>query len=929
MKRILSVFIIILMVVSFGLPLSASGESVDFSVITLVVNPQSAGSYAGYILDMKLESALPKGDYIYIKFPRGFILPNSVSSKLITVNGESSLKVGISQETMKIYPASNITSDSEVVIVIKKEAMIKNPDTPANYEFSIGLSTETTSQSVTVSIKQSISKLKVLVQPNISNNDAMYLIDFYTSENGGLSGANGDYVALIFPKSVVFTKSSVNPSDVTINGISAQSVTVNENTMTIVLNKGVSIPGNSFVSVQISADCGIRNPSVPGLYFLSVLTNKDTYIVNTTYEIKGTSVSGLSVSITPRIQNAVSEIKVAFVTSVSGSLEKDKDKIFILFPSGFFLPESPDFSFVTVNGVAADSGTIEQGLMSITVPVNVSAGPVNVVISKKFGLRNPSKKGEYAISVYTSKDLTPVSASIDIEPSHITAPVVELSNYEAGMISSYSIKFYTGEGGSLKKGIGTVTIIFPQGTVLPSEFSKSYIKVNNFTLKTDVIVSGESLTFAVPADIEAGNEVSVQIDKSANIVNPVTPGIYTLSVFTSSEKAPVYSVGYEISILPQSFAKVIPAKPNGLNGFYTVHPTVELSASSPKDPKPTIYFYLDSEKPVVYTGKITIPDGEHTLHFYSTDHFGNKEKVIHSLSFKVDTVPPVIIIISPSSSVINGKSAVLKGKTEPDATLKVDGIPIPVMPDGSFETVLTGNGQKIFDILAVDAAGNRSDKKVTFTFSSSNTNHNPPRLTIISPQDGTTVYQNRIVVTGKTEPGAAVLLNGKSVSVSDDGTFTGTVALNEGNNTIVIVSNKDGAKTTAKINIKYVKTISMKLQIGNKNAIVNDEVVSLDSPPVIINNRTLVPLRFISESFGANIQWDPVLRIVSIVFGDTKIVLQIENKFASVNGEKVILDTPPRIINGRTMVPIRFIAESFKANVGWDNTTRTITITYP
>ncbi len=928
MKKVLSVLIAVLMIFSFVTPFVSVKAVTDFSVITFVINPQSADSYAGYILDMKLTGNLPKGNYIYLNFPQGFSLPQSVPATFITVNGEAPSKVEISSGTLKIYPSSDIPAGSEVVVMIKKEAMIKNPSSPGDYGFLIGVSNEANPISVSVNIKQGISKLKVIVQPDTSNSFAMYLVDFYTSQNGSLSGANGDYIALVFPKNVIFTKSSINPSDIAVNGMPAKSVSVSGSNMTIVLNESLNIPASSFVSVQISANCGIRNPSVPGKYFISVLTNKDPFLVNTVYTIKGTSVKGLSVLLNPRIQNAISEVKITFVTSSNGNLEKNKDKIFISFPSGFALPKSPDFSSITVNGEEVRNGSLKDGLLTILVPNDIPAGAVNVVISKKFGLKNPSNKGEYVISVYTSKDLTPVSSSVDIEPSHITAPLVELSNYGAGMVSSYSIVFYTGAGGSLTKNKDTVTIVFPQGTMLPGYPGfKNAVKVNDIPITSNVSVSGEDLTVPVPADVPANGKVSIEIDKSAGIVNPKNYGIYTLSAFTSVERTPVFSVGYEISILPESYAKVVPKNPDGLNGYYVTHPVVELFAKSPKDPEPVIYYYLDSGNPVIYSNKITIPDGEHKLHFYSIDHFGNKESEIHVISFKVDTVPPQIIIISPTNSVVNGNTVILKGKTDPGATVAIDGLPIPVKADGSFETVLSGKGEKTFDLSATDPAGNHSDKKITFTFTSQSSA--PPKLAIISPQDGTVVYQSQIVVTGKTDSDASVSVNGNSVSVSGDGTFTATVALSEGSNTIAIVANRNGAKTVAKINVKYVKAISMKLQIGNTNAIVNGEVVSLDSPPVIINNRTLVPLRFISESFGADVQWDPVLRIVSITFNDTKIILQIGNKFASVNGRKVVLDSPPQIINGRTMVPIRFIAESFNAHVGWDDTTKTITITYP
>ena len=373
---------------------------------------------------------------------------------------------------------------------------------------------------------------------------------------------------------------------------------------------------------------------------------------------------------------------------------------------------------------------------------------------------------------------------------------------------------------------------------------------------------------------------------------------------------------------------MVPDKPDGKNGYYITHPLVSLTAESPTDSNPAIYYYLDNNSPALYTGdKISIPDGIHSLFYYAIDHTGNKEDTVNSIKFKVDTTPPDITITSPASDSVNGSTVKLVGRTEENAVLQINGDDIPVKSDGSFETILTGNGKTVFLISSTDEAGNVTKKSISITFNSSP--ENPPSLTIVSPQDGTVVYSSSVVVTGKTDPDATVKVNGISAVVSKDGSFTVTLNVTPGQMFVDVVASRNGQTTEKRISIKYTKSVSMKLQIGNKNAIVNGEVVSLDAPPVIVNSRTLVPLRFISESFGADIKWDPVLKIVHIKFEDTNIILQIGEKLASVNGKKVELDSLPQIINGRTMVPLRFIVESFKANVVWDPGTRTITITYP
>ena len=103
--------------------------------------------------------------------------------------------------------------------------------------------------------------------------------------------------------------------------------------------------------------------------------------------------------------------------------------------------------------------------------------------------------------------------------------------------------------------------------------------------------------------------------------------------------------------------------------------------------------------------------------------------------------------------------------------------------------------------------------------------------------------------------------------------------------------------------------------------------MALDVPPEIVNGRTVVPLRFIGEQLGASFEWDGETRQITYTKDDTTILLWIGQNRAVVNGEELTLDVPPEIINGRTVVPLRFIGEQLGASFEWEGTTQTITIT--
>ncbi len=105
---------------------------------------------------------------------------------------------------------------------------------------------------------------------------------------------------------------------------------------------------------------------------------------------------------------------------------------------------------------------------------------------------------------------------------------------------------------------------------------------------------------------------------------------------------------------------------------------------------------------------------------------------------------------------------------------------------------------------------------------------------------------------------------------------------------------------------------------------LNDERLQTDVAPVIENSSTLVPVRIISENLGATVTWDPVKREVLISKGQTSVLMGIDYPYVTVNGQSQPIDVTPKILDGRTMVPIRFLAETFQLNVDWNAATRSV-----
>jgi hypothetical protein len=134
---------------------------------------------------------------------------------------------------------------------------------------------------------------------------------------------------------------------------------------------------------------------------------------------------------------------------------------------------------------------------------------------------------------------------------------------------------------------------------------------------------------------------------------------------------------------------------------------------------------------------------------------------------------------------------------------------------------------------------------------------------------------------------------------------------------------------TVKSPFSVAKKEIIQLQIGSRLLLHYGVAPSvLDAAPFIDSNsnRTYVPIRAITESFGANVSWNGKNQSVTIKFQKVTITLKIGSKKAIVNGKQISLDAPPSIVSNRTFVPLRFISEALGANVQWFAENRTIKI---
>ncbi|MBE7019993.1 MAG: hypothetical protein E7411_00980 [Ruminococcaceae bacterium] len=155
------------------------------------------------------------------------------------------------------------------------------------------------------------------------------------------------------------------------------------------------------------------------------------------------------------------------------------------------------------------------------------------------------------------------------------------------------------------------------------------------------------------------------------------------------------------------------------------------------------------------------------------------------------------------------------------------------------------------------------------------------------------------------------------VAVAKEGGVASFEGLN-GNYTLSYISNQ-GEKNFTSNPPSFTYGVNLKLEPANK-------YIYSDVEPVIENGRTLVPMRAIFEALEADVSWDPDTETATGSKNGNVIKITKDSQKAYVNNKEVTLDVPAKIIDGRFVVPVRFVAESFKIPVEWDSFSKTVII---
>jgi hypothetical protein len=915
----------------------------------VTINPSSApvgATNVSYSFTFTLplgSGGLDAGESIAFVFPPGFdVSRTGLTSGLITCthyqdwNGQVNL-VSVSGQTVRVFLSKPLLRGASTTVTFHTTAQIVNPSIAGSYSVSVETPHDTGSGSISIGAGGSsdgqtgtggVTGVWATASPSNAGKSAEFMAGFVIGTDALVTGV--DYVEVEFPVG------STVPLTIPSGSILLMNATVTSIQVTgTLLRLGIPesrgfIAGGLPCTITVLQTAGILHPEVPGTYVIRVATSKQpNYSTSSGYTVTGTAVLSPSVVVDPARQGMAAWYQLTFTSSTSGALIAGTGRINVEFPAGTTIPSSLPASSVRVNDIVASSvAAVATNKLAVTVPALIAGGSIiRLVFGIDLGIRNPSVVGTYQLGISTSGDAAPVPVTYTVSSSQIGAVTAQVSNGAAGQTAAYTLSFTTGPGGALAAGIDRINVEFPAGTTIPASPLSSSATVGG-TPSTLVTAAGMIVSVTVPSSIGANTPVSLVFTDAAGVMNPVTGGTYTLRVSTSRETIAVTSSGYAVSSLPIVRAIVTPGVPDGQHGYYRTKPIITLTAQSAVDTQPVISYHFDTNADSVYGGQpLTALEGTHTLTFYAVDRLGSRSTT-NILTIPVDSIAPVIALVTPrDGEVLNSTSFVVRGSVDVGSTVQVNGQPATVDATGAFTAPLTIQGTSATVVVdATDMAGNTA--RATASVSIDKT---PPTLAVSQPVNFQKIQRLPIVVTGKTEVGATVTIQGVAATVLADGSFEHPIATAaDGPLTIAVVArDAAGNATTRTIAVSVLSTKLIQMQVGAKAALVNGQSIVLQAAPLIRNSTTLVPLRFVAETFGITPAWDGVFQIIDLPLGTRTVRLQIGQRFAAVDGKRVALDAAPVIVGGVTMVPLRFIADTLGADTQWEAATRTIIIVYP
>jgi len=939
MNKTLSFLVSFILTVSM-LMYSNNAEASDS--FEMEIFPRQAGIAATYIFKFTAEKKLEPLQWVRLGFPRGTVMPPLPEERrergIALMHIMESIGMGypgriISCPARQGVPIVTFYDDGTLesiqfniccatldpedekrniaIYVVPDILGIKTPAEEGFFEYRISNQSEPTQKTTLVEIVESQIGVpsgipQVKVNPPVAYYTAGYEIQFNVGRGGRLQRGRG-VIDVRFPEGSSFTK----PLDT----MDLNDITINDSAL-LVSPENISDPSSGFlrfilpvpirdseqVTLRIAPSVGIRTPPATGSYQWEVRTSFDDWVFSKETALVEAK-DYVSLSAIPSTIGRISTYTVRFIPQIS-------------------IPQESTLSLHFPEELQFDEDLMQVYLDDDLVPYHFDDSTLSITNSHQNLDRGSLCQIRVTSIINPAKPQTlQVKLSLPDHPDRLSMPLdivkqrLEINDFEVFPPNANELADYR------------IEILFND---------------DQYPSKDDVLtidLGFDNQTFERPMDhLEDIEPLTVSL---LDLKNP-DAGDYVLTVSLLGE-----SIQLPFTILPALPSSKIEILPLTSKDWWTSPPTVSLESS---DWAATIYYWWNDQEEEIskYTRPITLEPGQYKsiIRYYAETEHGREKTNFKEIW--VDTIPPEVEVISPLSEETITHQAefeisarmvqtqlLLYGKDTRyfyDTNARINGVRVTVdQKDGSFiKTVKLDEGENIILIEVEDDAGNLWSREYTVTLDTV-----VPEITFTHPKNmATLVHRDReVLIQGSLSKPAELLIDGIIAYVDADGNFKHAYTAFKGLNEVMFQAT-DRAGNVVQKTLAFYFGYTIQLQIGKQQALVNDKPEEMLLAPFIEAGRTLLPFRFIGESLGASVGFtlDPQTRLVFTVsyrLEDDFIVLAIGNTLAEVNGLPVSLDVAPKIINGTTVVPLRFIAENLGCQVEWEATKQLITIFYP
>lgn len=781
------------------------------------VRPSSFRANASYTITFNVGKGgwLREGDgRIRVKFPEGTqFSEDEIKEKFLLVNGKPITNPPLAVRTQLTFITPiEILDSGRVELFIDEGAGIINPPKPGEYVLEV--STIPADKEWVASAPYLIEKGGALLKvvPAKVNKPARYSFSFILET--GKTIDVGSKIEVKFPQGTVLP-SSLDKSKVFIGGKAIRDISVNG--VEVVISSAVKLESESTVDVLFEAGAGILNTTEPGEIKLGYKLESDSdYLMTTPVELIESRLDILDVTNEPKNAYSVTSWTIKGLTGDNGALKKG-DFIAVTFPENTEMPEDVDPSSVTINDIASEKVAIEGTTAQFYVAQDIK-GDMEFALRTTFesGLRNPTDEKVGYILKVTSNAEDFVATS----PTFFTTPKLPVSTHE--------IKGGTaGENGwYLEPPVVSFTCDDPTAVI------KLY-----WDDKDNQIITYDG--GAKPLDIGQYESRITYWAESITGVEP--PKSFVVKVDTVLPEVVVEKPVEVKTITTESTIEVLART--------TLIKTIRFGVDSLEY---DLIAFINDEKVNVdpetgyFSTNIDLEQGVNKIDILAKDEAGHEKLLQYEVVF--DTEPPDITITYPlEGDVVTTRRFSVTGQTDPTAQLTINGEFVYLDQDGTFAYEVTPRkiGKMTFDFVATDPVGNVTEKTVHITFG----------------------YVIQLVI-------------GKKTAIKNDESQDLTMAPIIQNGRTLVPFGFIGRALGA--DVGYTQDPKTKL-----------------------------------------------VDMVWLELDGTRVELRIGSNIAKVNGKDVTMDVACQILSGNTMVPVRFVSESLGADIGWDGDTETITITYP